>query len=201
MQKVWEKERRALLGEKAVLQDAANKLDAKIRDANVELQKHIDAERAGEKVRAGLQGALDKAERMLQDLEGKLKAERTQLKAFTAEQARYQREKEQVYNQLGETESAMAEMKDHLQRLKKENHDLEAELRANATAEQKARLLENKISTNAETIEQLRHERSLLSADHKELQQRFKQLSEVNQHRLLQHQKLMSSSAARPQTP
>lgn len=50
---------------------------------------------------------------------------------------------------------------------------------ANTTAEQKARLLESKIAANVDTIEHLRHERSLLSADHKDLQQRYKQLSEV----------------------
>jgi hypothetical protein len=50
---------------------------------------------------------------------------------------------------------------------------------ANATAEQKARLLEVKVEENAETIEQLRHERSLLAAEHKKLQQRFKKTMEV----------------------
>ena len=50
---------------------------------------------------------------------------------------------------------------------------------ANATAEQKARLLEVKVEENAETIDQLRHERSLLAAEHKKLQQRFKKALEV----------------------
>jgi len=50
---------------------------------------------------------------------------------------------------------------------------------ANATAEQKARLLEVRADENAETIEQLRHERSLLAAEHKKLQQRFKKTMEV----------------------
>ncbi|OCH84115.1 hypothetical protein OBBRIDRAFT_891971 [Obba rivulosa] len=178
MKKAWDEEKRTLLGEKAVLQDTANKLNAKVRDVNIELQKHIDAERAGEKARAGMQGALDNAERMVQDLEGKLKAERAQLKSFSAEHARYQREKEEISRQLGMTESAMAKTRDHLQRLKKDNHDLEAELRVHTTAEQKARLLESKISANVETIEQLRHERSILASDHKDLQQRFKKMSE-----------------------
>jgi myosin protein heavy chain len=48
-----------------------------------------------------------------------------------------------------------------------------------ATAEQKARLLEVKAEENAETIEHLRHERSLLAAEHKKLQQRFKKALEV----------------------
>ncbi len=50
---------------------------------------------------------------------------------------------------------------------------------ANATAEQKARLLEVKAEENAETTNHLRHERSLLAAEHKKLQQRFKKALEV----------------------
>ena len=53
-------------------------------------------------------------------------------------------------------------------------------LAATTTAEQKARLLEVKVEENAETIEHLRHERSLLVAEHKKLQQRFKNASEVS---------------------
>ena len=51
--------------------------------------------------------------------------------------------------------------------------------KVNATAEQKARLLEVKAEENAETIEHLRHERSLLTTEHKKLQQRFKKALEV----------------------
>lgn len=50
----------------------------------------------------------------------------------------------------------------------------------NATAEQKARLLEVRVSENAETVEQLRQERSLLAVDHKELQRRFSEISEAS---------------------
>jgi hypothetical protein len=49
----------------------------------------------------------------------------------------------------------------------------------NATAEQRARLLEVKVEENAETIDHLRHERSLLATEHKKLQQRFKKALEV----------------------
>lgn len=91
----------------------------------------------------------------MQELESKLKAERAQLKSFAGEQVRYQHEKEEISKQLGMTESvsarlikaasdhlilmslfawqAMAEMKDHLQRLKQENHALETELRGRPT--------------------------------------------------------------------
>lgn len=51
---------------------------------------------------------------------------------------------------------------------------------ANANIEQKARLLEVRVSENAATIEQLRQERSLLVTDHKELQLRFSEISEVS---------------------
>ena len=50
----------------------------------------------------------------------------------------------------------------------------------NATIDQKARLLEAKVSENSETIEQLRKERSLLVSDHKDLQRQFVQITEVS---------------------
>lgn len=50
----------------------------------------------------------------------------------------------------------------------------------NATIDQKARLLEAKVSENSETIEQLRKERSLLVTDHKDLQRQFVQITEVS---------------------
>ena len=73
----------------------------------------------------------------------------------------------------------MADIRQQLQQFKQENHDLERELRSNANAEQKARLLEAKVTENLESIEQLRQERSLLAADHKELQRRYAKASEV----------------------
>lgn len=48
-------------------------------------------------------------------------------------------------------------------------------------AEQKTRLLQARLSENAETIKDLRHERSLLATDHKNLQQRFAEVTEVSQ--------------------
>jgi myosin protein heavy chain len=74
----------------------------------------------------------------------------------------------------------MGDVKEQLQRFKEENHELENELRVNANAEQKARLLEDRVQENAETVEQLRQERSLLAQDHKELQRRFSEISEVS---------------------
>lgn len=51
---------------------------------------------------------------------------------------------------------------------------------ANTNADQRAQLLEDKVAENAGTIEQLRQERALLLADHKELQHQFSKISEVS---------------------
>ena len=55
MKHTWETERNKLLGENAVLQDAATRLNAEVRDAKDELRKYASAERAGERARAGIQ--------------------------------------------------------------------------------------------------------------------------------------------------
>ena len=75
----------------------------------------------------------------------------------------------------------MADVRQQLQDFKQQNHDLERELRSNANAEQKARLLEAKVTENLENIEQLRQERSMLAADHKQLQRRYAKASEVRE--------------------
>lgn len=72
----------------------------------------------------------------------------------------------------------MDDVRQQLQKYKQENHDLH--LIENANAEQKARLLEGRVAENMETIDQLRQERTLLAADHKELQRRFSDISEVS---------------------
>ena len=51
-----EDERRKLLGENAVLQDAATRLNAEVRDTKDELRKYASAERAGDRARAGVEG-------------------------------------------------------------------------------------------------------------------------------------------------
>ena len=55
MKHTWETERNKLLGENAVLQDAATRLNAEVRDAKDELRKYASAERAGERARADIQ--------------------------------------------------------------------------------------------------------------------------------------------------
>lgn len=52
MKKAWDEEKRQLLGEKAVLQDATNRLNMQVRDANYKL---TETERVGERVRASVQ--------------------------------------------------------------------------------------------------------------------------------------------------
>lgn len=52
----WEDEKRQLLGEKAVLQDAANRLTAEVKDARAEVRRVAENEKAGERSRAGVQG-------------------------------------------------------------------------------------------------------------------------------------------------
>ena len=55
----WEDERKRLLGENAVLQDATKRLNTEMREAKDELRKYASAERAGEKARAGVQSVSD----------------------------------------------------------------------------------------------------------------------------------------------
>ncbi|KAI0675751.1 hypothetical protein C8Q78DRAFT_964116 [Trametes maxima] len=178
MRRQWEEEKRKLLGENAVLQDAATRLNVEVRNAKDEIRKYADAGRQGDKARAGIESELERAKLTMATLEAELKEERSRLRALTTEQSKAQREKEAVLLDLRRTESDMTDVRDQLQQIKQENHELEKELRSNATAEQKARLLEAKVSENLENIEQLRQERSILAADHKDLQRRYSKASE-----------------------
>ncbi|KAF6761740.1 Pericentrin-AKAP-450 domain of centrosomal targeting protein-domain-containing protein [Ephemerocybe angulata] len=73
----------------------------------------------------------------------------------------------------------MDEVRQRLQQVKQENQELEKELRQNSTAEQKAKLLEVKVSENYDTISHLRQERTHISKEHKDLQKRYSELSET----------------------
>ncbi len=55
MKHTWEVERKKLLGENAVLQDAATRLNTEVLDAKDEIRKYASAERAGERTRASIQ--------------------------------------------------------------------------------------------------------------------------------------------------
>ena len=72
---------------------------------------------------------LDEARQGIADLEGDLKAERSRLRVLTVEQTRAEREKENVLLQLRRTESDMEDVKLQLQRVKRNNNELEGELR------------------------------------------------------------------------
>ncbi|KAJ7580264.1 hypothetical protein C8J56DRAFT_278799 [Mycena floridula] len=172
MKKRWEEEKHRLLGEKAALQDAANRLNVEVQDAKVQAEIH----KAGQ----GVQEDLDNAKRTIVDLEAELTRERTRLRGMSAEQNRVTREKEDVLMQLQRTESDMDSVKQQLSKYKKETHEMENELRHNANIEQKARLLEVRVAENAGTIDQLREERGVLASDHKALQKRLSEITEVS---------------------
>ncbi|KAG2137784.1 hypothetical protein BD769DRAFT_1384914 [Suillus cothurnatus] len=174
MKQRWEEEKRHLLGEKAVLQDAANRMNMEIRNAKDEAKRATEASRRS---RADTR-EVERAKAVIADLEAELQAERTRLRQMSTEQDRVQREKSVVARQLQRTEADIDDVKRQLQKAKRENNELETELRTNATIEQQARLLECKVKENAETIDQLREERSLLAKDHKELQRQFTEVSE-----------------------
>ncbi|KAH9940729.1 uncharacterized protein BXZ73DRAFT_42510 [Epithele typhae] len=173
MKRSWEEERKRLLGEKAVLQDAATRLNAEIRDAKSELRKHATAERASDRARASAQDELDHAKKVMEELEAELKDERSRLRALTSEQTKAQREKDKVERELRRAETDMSDIREQLQRIKQENHDLEHELRSNSSAEQKARILQARVAENAANLDQLRQERSLIISDHKDLQRQY----------------------------
>jgi predicted nucleic acid-binding Zn-ribbon protein len=56
MKKEWEDERRKLVGENAVLQNAANRLNVQVRAAREEVRKVAESGQAKEKAKAGIQG-------------------------------------------------------------------------------------------------------------------------------------------------
>jgi len=62
-------------------------------------------------------------------LEEDLKAERSRLRVLTVEQTRAEREKENVLLQLRRTECDMEDVNHQLQRVKRNNNELEGELR------------------------------------------------------------------------
>lgn len=116
MKQTWEAEKRRLLGEKAVLQDAANRLNIQAQDAKStnENVKALSARNGVQRVSSlsfatqpklkSLQD-LEKARLTIIELEGDLKGERARLRAMSTEQNRVQREKEEVLLQLQRTES------------------------------------------------------------------------------------------------
>lgn len=56
LKRQWDGEKHQLLGEKAVLQDATNRLNAQVLNAKDEMKRVVQNERAGEKKRVGVEG-------------------------------------------------------------------------------------------------------------------------------------------------
>jgi myosin protein heavy chain len=144
MKKTWQEERRQLLGDNAVLKDAANRLNLQMQDVK---ERAEQKERRHEKARTGVLDVwrflslwnaslirsnsqeLDEAKRTVTELEEDLKAERVRLRVLTVEQTHAEREKENVLLQLRRTESDMEDVKLQLQRIRRNNNELEGELR------------------------------------------------------------------------
>jgi septal ring factor EnvC (AmiA/AmiB activator) len=72
---------------------------------------------------------LDEAKQAIAELEEDLKAERSRLRVLTVEQTRAEREKENVLLQLRRTECDMEDVNLQLQHVKRNNNELESELR------------------------------------------------------------------------
>ncbi|KAF9038520.1 hypothetical protein BJ165DRAFT_1352368 [Panaeolus papilionaceus] len=178
LQTQWEAEKRKLVGEKAVLEDATNRLTTQVKTSKEEARKALESNRLTERNKAGAQSELEKARQTIAVLENELGSERARLRSIMAEQEKVQREKKQILTDVQRTESDMEDVKQQLQKIKKENNQLERELRENANVDQKARILEARVVENADIMEQLRQERSLLASDHKDLQKKFADVTE-----------------------
>ncbi|KAG1734078.1 uncharacterized protein EDB91DRAFT_620776 [Suillus paluster] len=126
MKQRWEEEKRHLLGEKAVLQDAANRMHVEVRSAKDEAKRAAEASRRS---RADSR-EVERAKAVIADLEAELQAERTRLRQMSTEQNRVQREKSDVARQLQRTETDIDDVKKQLQKVKRDNHELENELRS-----------------------------------------------------------------------
>ncbi|KAF9515240.1 hypothetical protein BS47DRAFT_1391776 [Hydnum rufescens UP504] len=182
----WANEKQVLAGEKAVLRDTANRLNAEIKaeSAKVELERKKALEMArrlqddAERQKALLQLELDRAGTTISSLETDLRQERAKLRSLVTEQTRISREKGEIKSKLGRTETDMEDIKNELERLKQENRKMEDELRTNSQAEQEAKRLAAKVAENQAIIEQLRRQRETLTSDHAELQRRYSKVTE-----------------------
>lgn len=116
MKRQWETEKKQLLGEKAALQDAAKRLNMQIRNTK-EDAKTERAKAGGQEVSCrtvnltcvddvlSFLQELEKAKRVIADLENDLQVERSRLRSLSTEQNRIQRQKDEVVLQLQRTES------------------------------------------------------------------------------------------------
>lgn len=73
MKKQWQDEKRQLLGEKAVLQDAANRMNIEVRNAKQEARKAVEAERESRRSRADTQGVRNASRGSVHELTSSLR--------------------------------------------------------------------------------------------------------------------------------
>lgn len=126
MKDQWEREKKQLLGEKAILQDTAHKLNLQVRSAQDEAKRSAESGKAAQTARLSVQAVspigstlrciidvsvlvwrqeLDAAKQSIVTLESKLKTERSKLRSLLTEQEQFERERENVMAELRRTES------------------------------------------------------------------------------------------------
>ncbi|CAK5267761.1 unnamed protein product [Mycena citricolor] len=130
MKKHWEDERQKLLGEKAVLQDAANRMNGRVRSAEEETKKVVETKAVSDKLRNSAEAELENARRVISELEADLQDREVSPSIFVHRDTRAQREKENILLQLKRTETDMDAVRRQLHNFKQENHEMEAELRS-----------------------------------------------------------------------
>lgn len=126
MKEQWEREKKRLLGEKALLQDTAHKLNLQVRSARDEAKRSAESGKAAQTARVSVQAVssvrptpqynvnvfafvwrqeLNAAKQSIATLESELKTERSKLRSLLAEQEEFGRERENVLAELRRTES------------------------------------------------------------------------------------------------
>lgn len=127
MKEHWEREKRQLLGEKAILQDTAHRLNLQVRSAQDEAKWSTENGKAAQKAKVSVQAVspilfmsrrgapsyfratrlqeLDTAKQSIATLESELRTERSKLRSLLTEQDRFERERENVLVKLRRTES------------------------------------------------------------------------------------------------
>ena len=126
MKEQWELEKNQLLGEKAILQDTAHKLNLQVRSAWDEAKRSAESGKAAQTARVSVQAVsqigstlrcivdvfasvwpqeLNAAKQSIATLESKLKTERSKLRSLLTEQEQFERERENVLAELRRTES------------------------------------------------------------------------------------------------
>ncbi|KAI5120368.1 hypothetical protein M0805_006890 [Coniferiporia weirii] len=177
------------LGEKVTLRDAANRLSTEIKYVKEELRAAEEKGHMAEKTKQQLQEELIKAKGAIDDLEGHLLSERNHLRILSAENAQALKGKDTILEKLEEIELKMEDTKDRMLQLKETNIRLETELKV----ERRSTALEQVLLGNRDIIEQLRLERSRLTDEHCNLQQRLAKASKLASELSAKHDNLQNS--------